>query len=165
MILCDLIPCYDYCGNVYLSNSAFFLYKTNIFVYTRQMVNSDTSGYSHRLEDFKFASLYYLFCQSNISVSDVLSFHSQWFLRPTLDLAVLHRRQEVIRFFTSPRNSDALSTLQSSLRNISNIPVTTLTNDLLLLHFYHHLSFYLLCYHLNIEIMNPVCVCVCVCVC
>ncbi|KAF1387904.1 hypothetical protein PFLUV_G00084760 [Perca fluviatilis] len=46
----------------------------------------------------------------------------QWFLRPTLDLAVLHRRQEVIRFFTSPRNSDALSTLQSSLRNISNIP-------------------------------------------
>uniref|UniRef100_A0A8C2X1A1 MutS protein homolog 5 n=1 Tax=Cyclopterus lumpus TaxID=8103 RepID=A0A8C2X1A1_CYCLU len=45
----------------------------------------------------------------------------QWFLRPTQDLAVLHRRQEVIRFFTSPRNSDALSTLQSSLRNISNI--------------------------------------------
>uniref|UniRef100_A0A8C4IEH1 MutS protein homolog 5 n=1 Tax=Dicentrarchus labrax TaxID=13489 RepID=A0A8C4IEH1_DICLA len=46
----------------------------------------------------------------------------QWFLRPTQDLAVLHRRQEVIRFFTSPRNSDTLSTLQSSLRNISNIP-------------------------------------------
>ncbi|XP_060905407.1 mutS protein homolog 5 [Labrus mixtus] len=46
----------------------------------------------------------------------------EWFLRPTQDLAVLHRRQEVIRFFTSPRNSDALSTLQSSLRNISNIP-------------------------------------------
>ncbi|XP_030248866.1 mutS protein homolog 5 isoform X2 [Sparus aurata] len=46
----------------------------------------------------------------------------QWFLRPTQDLAVLHRRQEVIRFFTSPQNSDALSTLQSSLRNISNIP-------------------------------------------
>ncbi|XP_031708350.1 mutS protein homolog 5 isoform X2 [Anarrhichthys ocellatus] len=46
----------------------------------------------------------------------------QWFLRPTQDLAVLHRRQEVMRFFTSPRNSDALSTLQSSLRNISNIP-------------------------------------------
>nr|XP_046254342.1 mutS protein homolog 5 isoform X2 [Scatophagus argus] len=46
----------------------------------------------------------------------------QWFSRPTQDLAVLHRRQEVIRFFTSPRNSDALSTLQSLLRNISNIP-------------------------------------------
>ncbi|XP_035528965.1 mutS protein homolog 5 [Morone saxatilis] len=46
----------------------------------------------------------------------------QWFLRPTQDLAVLHRRQEVIRFFTSPQNSDTLSTLQSSLRNISNIP-------------------------------------------
>uniref|UniRef100_A0A3Q3EPH6 MutS homolog 5 n=1 Tax=Labrus bergylta TaxID=56723 RepID=A0A3Q3EPH6_9LABR len=46
-----------------------------------------------------------------------------WFLRPTQDLAVLHRRQEVIRFFTSPRNSDALSTLQSSLRNIGNIPL------------------------------------------
>uniref|UniRef100_UPI0037E7B62E mutS protein homolog 5 n=1 Tax=Semicossyphus pulcher TaxID=241346 RepID=UPI0037E7B62E len=46
----------------------------------------------------------------------------EWFLRPTQDLSVLHRRQEVIRFFTSPRNSDALSTLQSSLRNISNIP-------------------------------------------
>uniref|UniRef100_A0A4W6CHP2 MutS homolog 5 n=1 Tax=Lates calcarifer TaxID=8187 RepID=A0A4W6CHP2_LATCA len=46
----------------------------------------------------------------------------QWFLRPTQDLAVLHRRQEVIRFFTSPQNSDVLSTLQSSLRNIRNIP-------------------------------------------
>ncbi|XP_054638507.1 mutS protein homolog 5 isoform X2 [Dunckerocampus dactyliophorus] len=46
----------------------------------------------------------------------------QWFLRPTVDLAVLHRRQEVIRFFTSPQNSDCLSTLQSSLRNIRNIP-------------------------------------------
>ncbi|XP_023256551.1 mutS protein homolog 5 [Seriola lalandi dorsalis] len=46
----------------------------------------------------------------------------QWFLRPTQDLAVLHRRQEVIHFFTSPRNSDAQSTLQSLLRNIRNIP-------------------------------------------
>uniref|UniRef100_A0AAQ5ZNB4 DNA mismatch repair protein MutS core domain-containing protein n=1 Tax=Amphiprion ocellaris TaxID=80972 RepID=A0AAQ5ZNB4_AMPOC len=45
-----------------------------------------------------------------------------WFLRPTQDLAVLHRRQEVIRFFTSPRNSEVLTTLQSSLRNIRNIP-------------------------------------------
>uniref|UniRef100_H3DLY3 MutS protein homolog 5 n=1 Tax=Tetraodon nigroviridis TaxID=99883 RepID=H3DLY3_TETNG len=47
----------------------------------------------------------------------------QWFLRPTRDLTVLHRRQEVIRFFASPQNSDALSTLQSLLRNISNIPM------------------------------------------
>ncbi|KAM4580390.1 mutS protein homolog 5 [Odontesthes bonariensis] len=46
----------------------------------------------------------------------------QWFLRPTNDLAVLHRRQEVIRFFSSPRNSDILNTLQASLRNIRNIP-------------------------------------------
>ncbi|XP_077432324.1 mutS protein homolog 5 isoform X1 [Vanacampus margaritifer] len=46
----------------------------------------------------------------------------QWFLRPTVDLAVLHRRQEVIRFFTSPRNSDSLNTLRTSLRNIRNIP-------------------------------------------
>ncbi|XP_059194404.1 mutS protein homolog 5 isoform X2 [Centropristis striata] len=46
----------------------------------------------------------------------------QWFQRPTQDLAVLQRRQEVIHFFTSPRNSDVLNTLQSSLRNISNIP-------------------------------------------
>ncbi|XP_034466474.1 mutS protein homolog 5 isoform X3 [Hippoglossus hippoglossus] len=46
----------------------------------------------------------------------------QWFLRPTRDLAVLHRRQEVIRFFSSPQNSDVQSTLQSSLRNIRNIP-------------------------------------------
>uniref|UniRef100_A0A3B5B9S0 MutS homolog 5 n=1 Tax=Stegastes partitus TaxID=144197 RepID=A0A3B5B9S0_9TELE len=46
----------------------------------------------------------------------------RWFLRPTQDLAVLHRRQEVICFFTSPRNSDVLTTLQSSLRNIRNIP-------------------------------------------
>lgn len=48
---------------------------------------------------------------------------SQWFLRPTQDLAMLQRRQEVIHFFTSPKNSDILSTLQSSLRNIRNIPV------------------------------------------
>ncbi|XP_030604943.1 mutS protein homolog 5 [Archocentrus centrarchus] len=46
----------------------------------------------------------------------------QWFLRPTQDLKVLHRRQEVIHFFTSPRNSDILRTLQSLLRNIRNIP-------------------------------------------
>uniref|UniRef100_A0AAV2MCS9 DNA mismatch repair protein n=1 Tax=Knipowitschia caucasica TaxID=637954 RepID=A0AAV2MCS9_KNICA len=46
----------------------------------------------------------------------------RWFLRPTQDLNVLHRRQEVIRFFTSPQNSDCLRTLQSSLRNIKNIP-------------------------------------------
>ncbi|XP_077383983.1 mutS protein homolog 5 isoform X2 [Festucalex cinctus] len=46
----------------------------------------------------------------------------QWFLRPTVDLAVLQRRQEVIRFFTSPRNSDFLNTLRTSLRNIRNIP-------------------------------------------
>uniref|UniRef100_A0A3Q0S4H9 MutS protein homolog 5 n=1 Tax=Amphilophus citrinellus TaxID=61819 RepID=A0A3Q0S4H9_AMPCI len=46
----------------------------------------------------------------------------QWFLRPTQDLKVLHRRQEVIHFFTSPRNSDLLRTLQSLLRNIRNIP-------------------------------------------
>uniref|UniRef100_A0A3Q2CPE0 MutS protein homolog 5 n=1 Tax=Cyprinodon variegatus TaxID=28743 RepID=A0A3Q2CPE0_CYPVA len=48
----------------------------------------------------------------------------QWFMRPTQDLAVLHRRQEVICFFTSPRNSDVLNTLQASLRNIRNIPMT-----------------------------------------
>ncbi|XP_058504801.1 mutS protein homolog 5 [Solea solea] len=46
----------------------------------------------------------------------------QWFLRPTQELTVLHRRQEVIRFFTSPQNSDIQRTLQSSLRNIRNIP-------------------------------------------
>ncbi|XP_068614872.1 mutS protein homolog 5 [Brachionichthys hirsutus] len=46
----------------------------------------------------------------------------QWFLRPTQDMAVLRRRQEVIRFFTSPQNSNVLSTLQASLRCISNIP-------------------------------------------
>ncbi|XP_061676748.1 mutS protein homolog 5 isoform X3 [Syngnathoides biaculeatus] len=46
----------------------------------------------------------------------------QWFLRPTVDFAVLGRRQEVIRFFTSPRNSDSLNTLRMSLRNVRNIP-------------------------------------------
>ncbi|XP_030638875.1 mutS protein homolog 5 [Chanos chanos] len=46
----------------------------------------------------------------------------QWFLRPTRDLAVLKRRQEVVRFFTSPRNSDYVNTLQGCLRNIRNIP-------------------------------------------
>ncbi|KAK2844558.1 hypothetical protein Q5P01_011217 [Channa striata] len=56
----------------------------------------------------------------------------QWFLRPTQELAVLHRRQEVIRFFTSPRNSDILSTLQSLLRNITNIP--TLLHRMVLSH-------------------------------
>uniref|UniRef100_A0AAY4E661 DNA mismatch repair proteins mutS family domain-containing protein n=1 Tax=Denticeps clupeoides TaxID=299321 RepID=A0AAY4E661_9TELE len=46
-----------------------------------------------------------------------------WFLRPTRDLAVLMRRQEVVRFFTSPRNSDSFNTLKSCLRNIRSIPV------------------------------------------
>ncbi|XP_077063913.1 mutS protein homolog 5 [Siphateles boraxobius] len=45
----------------------------------------------------------------------------QWFHRPTRDLNILNRRQEVIRFFTSPRNFTDLSTLQSCLRNIKNI--------------------------------------------
>ncbi|KAF4104384.1 hypothetical protein G5714_015371 [Onychostoma macrolepis] len=45
----------------------------------------------------------------------------QWFHRPTRDLNILKRRQEVIRFFTSPRNFADLNTLQSSLRNIKNI--------------------------------------------
>ncbi|KAJ8354533.1 hypothetical protein SKAU_G00221000 [Synaphobranchus kaupii] len=47
----------------------------------------------------------------------------QWFLRPTRDLTVLSRRQEVVHFFTSPRNSDAVHTLQGCLRNIRSIPV------------------------------------------
>lgn len=51
------------------------------------------------------------------------SFDSQWFLRPTQELTVLRRRQEVIRFFSLPRHSDVLKTLQASLRNIKNIPV------------------------------------------
>ncbi|CAL8360695.1 unnamed protein product [Arctogadus glacialis] len=46
----------------------------------------------------------------------------RWFLRPTRDMEVLHRRQEAIRFFASPRNSDVAGTLQSLLRNIRNIP-------------------------------------------
>lgn len=86
---------------------------------------------------------------------DVLFSLSQWFLRPTQDLDVLHRRQEVIRFFTSPRNSDALNTLQSSLRNISNIPVTTLTSDLL---FSPHLVTII-----KIVTLPKACVCVLVC--
>ncbi|KAI4884232.1 hypothetical protein NFI96_011607, partial [Prochilodus magdalenae] len=45
----------------------------------------------------------------------------QWFHRPTRDMCVLKRRQEVVRFFTSPRNSDVLNTLQNFLRNIRNI--------------------------------------------
>ncbi|KAI7801218.1 mutS protein homolog 5 [Triplophysa rosa] len=44
-----------------------------------------------------------------------------WFHRPTRDLNVLERRQEVIRFFTSPRNFSELKTLQSCLRNIKSI--------------------------------------------
>ncbi|TRY93340.1 hypothetical protein DNTS_007724 [Danionella cerebrum] len=46
----------------------------------------------------------------------------QWLHRPTRDLDTLSRRQEVIRFFTSPRNFADLSTLQSCLRSINNIP-------------------------------------------
>ncbi|XP_056121978.1 mutS protein homolog 5 [Rhinichthys klamathensis goyatoka] len=45
----------------------------------------------------------------------------QWFHRPTRDLNILNRRQEVVRFFTSPRNFADLCTLQSCLRNIKNI--------------------------------------------
>ncbi|XP_062322042.1 mutS protein homolog 5 isoform X5 [Osmerus eperlanus] len=46
----------------------------------------------------------------------------QWFLRPSRDLALLNRRQTVVRFFSSPRNSDTLRTLQGSLSNIRNVP-------------------------------------------
>ncbi|KAJ3598138.1 hypothetical protein NHX12_001652 [Muraenolepis orangiensis] len=46
----------------------------------------------------------------------------RWFMRPTRDMSVLSRRQEAIRFFASPRNSDTAGTLQSLLRNIRNIP-------------------------------------------
>ncbi|XP_029598958.1 mutS protein homolog 5-like isoform X2 [Salmo trutta] len=56
----------------------------------------------------------------------------QWFLRPTRDLAVLNMRQEVVRFFSCPRNSDSLNTLQSSLRNIRNI--STLLRSMSLSH-------------------------------
>ncbi|XP_016409873.1 mutS protein homolog 5 [Sinocyclocheilus rhinocerous] len=45
----------------------------------------------------------------------------QWFHRPTRDLNILKRRQEVMRFFTAPRNFADLNTLQSCLRNIKNI--------------------------------------------
>ncbi|XP_058864772.1 mutS protein homolog 5-like [Acipenser ruthenus] len=46
----------------------------------------------------------------------------RWFLRPTRDLAVLNMRQEVIEFFTSPRNNQVLTTLQDCLKNIKGIP-------------------------------------------
>lgn len=85
----------------------------------------------------------------------IFSFISQWFLRPTQDLDVLHRRQEVIRFFTSPQNSDAMSTLQSLLRNISNIPVLALTFDL---------PFFCICEHFTERARLSVCVCVGVCI-
>uniref|UniRef100_A0A4W5KJ93 MutS homolog 5 n=1 Tax=Hucho hucho TaxID=62062 RepID=A0A4W5KJ93_9TELE len=59
----------------------------------------------------------------DVGYCEILSLSlSQWFLRPTRDLAVLNRRQEVVRFFSCPRNSDSLNTLQASLRNIRNIP-------------------------------------------
>ncbi|XP_053699644.1 mutS protein homolog 5 isoform X2 [Synchiropus splendidus] len=46
----------------------------------------------------------------------------QWFMRPTFDLNVLHRRQDVIYFFKFPRNSDLLTAMQSMLHNMRNIP-------------------------------------------
>ncbi|XP_066516278.1 mutS protein homolog 5 isoform X2 [Hoplias malabaricus] len=46
----------------------------------------------------------------------------QWFHRPTRDINVLKRRQEVVHFFTSPSNSDVMNSLQKFLRNIMNIP-------------------------------------------
>uniref|UniRef100_W5K140 MutS protein homolog 5 n=1 Tax=Astyanax mexicanus TaxID=7994 RepID=W5K140_ASTMX len=46
----------------------------------------------------------------------------QWFHRPTRDMSVLKRRQEVVRYFTSPHNSDVMNTLQNFLRNVGNIP-------------------------------------------
>ncbi|CAB1334654.1 unnamed protein product, partial [Coregonus sp. 'balchen'] len=54
----------------------------------------------------------------------------QWFLRPTRDLAVLNRRQEIVRLFSCPRNSDSLNTLQASLRNIRSIPTLLCTMSL-----------------------------------
>ncbi|XP_048117765.1 mutS protein homolog 5 isoform X6 [Alosa alosa] len=46
----------------------------------------------------------------------------KWFLQPTRDITVLHRRQEVVQFFTTPRNLDTFRILQSCLRNIRSIP-------------------------------------------
>ncbi|XP_076832960.1 mutS protein homolog 5 isoform X2 [Brachyhypopomus gauderio] len=46
----------------------------------------------------------------------------QWFYRPTRDLGALSRRQEAVRFFTCPRNSEVMRTLQGFLRNIRNVP-------------------------------------------
>lgn len=88
-------------------------------------------------------------------------------MRPTQDLAVLCRRQEVIRFFTSPQNSDVLSTLQSLLRNIRSIPVTTVANYLLLftsvtiyLTSWYVTTWTLTLYPLPTVILQYVCMCV-----
>uniref|UniRef100_A0A8C2HKR3 MutS protein homolog 5 n=1 Tax=Cyprinus carpio TaxID=7962 RepID=A0A8C2HKR3_CYPCA len=62
-----------------------------------------------------------LYGKIHYSVHHLKLIKLQWFHRPTRDLNILKKRQEVIRFFTSPRNVADLNTLQSSLRNIKNI--------------------------------------------
>uniref|UniRef100_A0A8C1SFL2 MutS protein homolog 5 n=1 Tax=Cyprinus carpio TaxID=7962 RepID=A0A8C1SFL2_CYPCA len=62
-----------------------------------------------------------LYGKIHYSVHHLKLIKLQWFHRPTRDLNILKKRQEVIRFFTSPRNFADLNTLQSSLRNIKNI--------------------------------------------
>uniref|UniRef100_A0A3Q2ZP83 MutS protein homolog 5 n=1 Tax=Kryptolebias marmoratus TaxID=37003 RepID=A0A3Q2ZP83_KRYMA len=90
--------------------------------YVLQIFKSDLHPSVYKLQsgEKEGLSLYILNRCKSKSGSKLL----QWFLRPTQELTVLRRRQEVIRFFTSPRHSDILKTLQASLRNIRNIPMS-----------------------------------------
>uniref|UniRef100_A0A8C2F8S2 MutS protein homolog 5 n=1 Tax=Cyprinus carpio TaxID=7962 RepID=A0A8C2F8S2_CYPCA len=56
-----------------------------------------------------------LYGKIHYSVHHLKLIKLQWFHRPTRDLNILKKRQEVIRFFTSPRNVADLNTLQMTL--------------------------------------------------
>ena len=46
-----------------------------------------------------------------------------WFLRPSTNLDVILERQKTIKFFSQPKNIEALTTLQDCLKNMKNIMV------------------------------------------
>uniref|UniRef100_A0A8D3B7Y6 MutS protein homolog 5 n=1 Tax=Scophthalmus maximus TaxID=52904 RepID=A0A8D3B7Y6_SCOMX len=104
--------------NKWMSERSWILYRSSVLQIFKSEIHP--SVYKLHSGEKEGLSLYGILNRCRCKFGSRLL--RQWFLRPTQDTAVLHRRQEVIRFFTSPQNSDVQSTLQSSLRNIRNIP-------------------------------------------
>ena len=47
-----------------------------------------------------------------------------WFLRPSTDITLLNQRLKAIHYFISPRNMEALVSLQDGLKSMKNLMVS-----------------------------------------